>query len=361
MAHGRTMQGLFNTQDDKLHRSLKRPISSIYSMTNLVSFEPYVDTTMGVFFDRLEQEQFRKAAYGSDATSDLGAWLLYFAFDVMGEITFSKRFGFLDTVSDVDGIIGDIYRFFSYTHAVGQMPMLDRLWAKNPLVNWFRSAKTSAVVAFAQAHAKERNAAASPDKADEYNSRDFMSRFIDTRLKDSSIPEGFLTAWATSNVQAGSDTTAILLRAIVHFLLTNPASLAKLRAELRLAQQEGRLSASGGHGVVTWKESRELPYLDACVKEASRLHAPVGVTMERVVKTKDGLGVEVCGTHLPEGTIVGMNAWVVHRDRGIFGADADDWNPDRWMGPKDDRRAAMERSLLTVCLPVPIARSFCTS
>lgn len=350
MAHGRVMQGLFNTQDDKLHRALKRPIAGIYSMTNLVSFEPYVDTTMDVFFERLEQEQDQKAAHGLDVTSDLGTWLLYFAFDVMGEITFSKRFGFLDTNTDVDGIIADIYKFFCYTHAVGQMPILDLFWAKNPIVNWFRSAKTSAVVAFAQARAKERKAEESMEKADAYNSRDFMSRFIETRLKDPSIPEGFLTAWATSNVQAGSDTTAISLRAIVHFLLTHPSSLAKLRAELRLAQQEGRLSASGGHGIVTWKESRELPYLDACVKEASRLHAPVGVTMERVVKTKDGAGIEVCGTRLPDGTVVGMNAWVVHRDRSIFGADADEWNPDRWMGPKDERRAAMERSLLTVSL-----------
>lgn len=50
----------------------------------------------------------------------------------MGEIAFSKRFGFLDTASDIDGIISDIYDFFSYGHAVGQMPLIDRLWAAHP-------------------------------------------------------------------------------------------------------------------------------------------------------------------------------------------------------------------------------------
>ncbi|CAK7230708.1 hypothetical protein SBRCBS47491_007678 [Sporothrix bragantina] len=333
LAHGRVVQGLFNTQDEKLHRALKRPIAGIYSMTNLVSFEPYVETTIRVFLERMEAQQAKQK------TVDLGAWLQFFAFDVMGEITFSRRFGFLETANDVDGIIGSIYRFFTYGSAVGQMPLLDRLWAKNPLVNRFLPSKNSSVVAFAVARANEREAVKKSSFGDEdaYNSRDFMSRFLETRQKDPSIPAQFLTAWTTSNVQAGSDTTAILLRAIVHFLLTHPASLAKLRQEL------ASFSFSGD--IVTWKESRDLPYLDACIKEAGRLHSPVGLAMERVVSTPQG--VDVCGTHLPQSTVVGLNPWVIHRDKRIFGADADEWNPDRWLRPKDEQRAAMERSLLT--------------
>ncbi|KAL1888261.1 hypothetical protein Sste5346_009653 [Sporothrix stenoceras] len=334
LAHGRVVQGLFNTQDEALHRALKRPIAGIYSMTNLVSFEPYVDTTIAALLRQLEAR--------AGQTVDLGAWLQFFAFDVMGEITFSRRFGFLDTGADVDSMIHDIYKFFTYGSAVGQMPLLDRLWAKNPLVNRFLPAKNSSVVAFAQARAAEREAVTEKDD-DSYNSRDFMSRFLETRRKDPSIPAQFLTAWTTSNVQAGSDTTAILLRAIVHFLLTNPDSLTKLRVELSLARREGRLGVT--NGIVSWKESRDLPYLDACIKEAGRLHSPVGLAMERVVTSKAGL--EVCGAHLPQGTVVGLNPWVVHRDPRIFGEDADEWNPDRWLRPKDETRAAMERSLLT--------------
>ncbi len=369
MSQGRIVQGLFNTQDEKLHRAMKRPIAGIYSMSNLVSFEPYVDTTINYFLGRLEAEQCSRQHYAraADRSSDLGTWMQYFAFDVMGEITFSRRLGFLDTASDMGGIMADIYRFFRYTCFVGQMPLLDRLWAKNPLVYWLLPSKNSPVVSFALARAQERRAAR--DKAEyaehaehaehaereSYNARDFLSRFGEALAKDASIPAWFLTAWTTSNILAGSDTTAILLRAIVHFLLTHPASLAKLRAELRQAQRDGRLSASAsGGGVVTWKESRELPYLDACVKEAGRLHPPVGLALERVVVAAGGLDIR--GTHLPLGTVVGINAWVAHRDRSIFGADADEWNPDRWLGPKDERVAAMERSLLTVC-PLAMAWS----
>ena len=46
----------------------------------------------------------------------------------------------------------------------------------------------------------------------------------------------------------------------------------------------------------------------------------------------------MCGKFLPEGTVVGCNAWTVHRDKNIYGADADDFRPERWMaseGSKD--------------------------
>lgn len=109
MQKGHIIQGLVNTQDDKLHRAMKKPIAGIYSMTNLVSFEPYVDSTINYFFKRLEEVHDI-----SRESCDLALWLQWFAFDVMGEITFSKRLGFLEKAHDVDGIISNIARTFQY-------------------------------------------------------------------------------------------------------------------------------------------------------------------------------------------------------------------------------------------------------
>jgi len=167
-----------------------------------------------------------------------------------------------------------------------------------------------------------------------------MSRFLLAREKSiATIPEEFITAWCTSNMQAGSDTTAIFLRAIMYFLLKNPECHAKLVEELAGARREGRLSE-----IVTWKEARELVYLDAVVKEAGRLHPAVGLALERVVPTQ---GVELCGEKIPGGTVVGINAWVAHRDKTMFGEDADEFRPERWLVDKEER-VAMERCLLTV-------------
>lgn len=46
--------------------------------------------------------------------------------------------------------------------------------------------------------------------------------------------------------------------------------------------------------------------------------------------------------------MVGINAWVVHRDHTVFGADAESWRPERWLCERAERKR-MEDTLLTVC------------
>ena len=145
--------------------------------------------------------------------------------------------------------------------------------------------------------------------------------------------------WIATNIGAASDTTAIILRAVFYYLIKHPQTLSKLRSELDTAAGAGKLSPTN-----TWKECQELPYLDACVKEAERMHPAVGLPLERVVPEQ---GATICGRYFPGGTIVGMNAFVVHQDKEVFGEDANSWRPERWLGSKADR-LLMEASLLTV-------------
>ena len=75
-------------------------------MSNLISFEPYVDTTIFYFFN-----QIYKLFVQTGDICDLGTWLQMFAFDVMGELTFSKRLGSLERAEDVDGIMKSIWNY----------------------------------------------------------------------------------------------------------------------------------------------------------------------------------------------------------------------------------------------------------
>ncbi|KAH8785751.1 cytochrome P450 [Diaporthe sp. PMI_573] len=335
MRRGTILPTIFATQDEMLHRMLKRPIAAVYSMSNLVSFEPLVDRTIDVFRQELDRR-----FVVSGTACDLDAWLQYFAFDVVGEITFSKRLGFLEEGRDVEGIMANIWNWFEYVAIVGQMPWFDSLWVKNKLVSRLRPARWSPMVQFANKREEERRALSSPEKSTgQGNDRDFLSRFLAALEKDPSIPPWALRAWTSSNIIAGSDTTAIFLRTMFHQLLTHPESLARLRAELDSAAANSALSET-----TTWKESQTLPYLSACFKEAGRVHPPFGLHLERVVPAG---GLEVCGTSLPVGTIVGMNAWVVHRDPNIFGPDADAWRPERWLEGDEARIKRMDAALMT--------------
>jgi cytochrome P450 len=81
------------------------------------------------------------------------------------------------------------------------------------------------------------------------------------------------------------------------------------------------------------------------MKEAMRCHPGVSFPLERVVPEE---GIDLCGAHLKAGTIVGMNAAVIHRDKTVFGDDADEFRPERWINCPDEQVKLMNRHLMTV-------------
>jgi cytochrome P450 len=83
----------------------------------------------------------------------------------------------------------------------------------------------------------------------------------------------------------------------------------------------------------------------AVTNEALRIHPSTGLILER--RCPKG-GVTLHGQYIPEGTIIGVNCWVVNRDKGIFGQDAHEFQPERWIDsdPKDVTR--MRTNMFTV-------------
>ena len=113
LSKGVRLPSLFSTTDEHYHAALRRSVNGSFSMTALVQYEPFVDDTTEVFLDQTE------ALFASkDATCDFAQWLQFYAFDVIGEITYSKRHGFVDLGADVDGMVQYLGRLFSYAGPV---------------------------------------------------------------------------------------------------------------------------------------------------------------------------------------------------------------------------------------------------
>lgn len=170
---------------------------------------------------------------------------------------------------------------------------------------------------------------------------DMLSRMIAAHQKDpEKVTLAHILGWATSNTYAGSDTTAISLRTLVYYLLKNPKSMARLLYEIDTFE--------GLSNPVSWADARQMPYLGLCVKEALRINPAPAMLLERVVP---GGGRDICGRFFEEGTIVGINPWVVQRDKGVFGDDAEQWRPERWEEANEEGRKRMDKASLAVCFP----------
>ncbi|KAL1641363.1 hypothetical protein SLS58_006062 [Diplodia intermedia] len=382
VAKGRPLYTMFSTTDEAFHAKLRRAVSNAYAMSTIVQYEPLVDSTTAAFLAQLA----RRYA-DNQVVCDFGKWLQYYSFDVIGELTYSKRLGFVDRGEDVDGIIRDLERLLDYVAVIGQMPILDRVFLKNPFRLWKSkhgySHSNTPVVEFAKKRMAESNDDVGEGKDNNNTDKqqqqqqqpkqqDFLSRFRAAHRKDPAFigPERVL-ALTVANMFAGSDTTAISLRAVFYHLLRRPEAMGKLMAELTAAA-EGRSrnkEVLGEEGVgddgdgdgdgddewasLRWSDVRDLPYLGAVVNEALRVHPAAGLPLERVVP---GGGVTLScggggggggggGAFLPAGTIVGCSAWALHREADVFGADVDAFRPERWLEGSVARRAEMRNCL----------------
>ena len=116
------------------------------------------------------------------------------------------------------------------------------------------------------------------------------------------------------------------MRALFYFTLKNPRIWAKLQSEVRAVFQPFEPASHA--------KARALKYLEAVVQETIRYHPAVSMIMERVVP-EDGL-VLPDGSVVPGGQMVGMNPYIVGRNKGVFGEDSEEFNPDRWLQREDE-------------------------
>lgn len=111
------------------------------------------------------------------------------------------------------------------------------------------------------------------------------------------------------------------MRALFYYCLKNPRIWKRLEEEVVI-----NIPADKPAPHVA---ARALPYLEAVCRETLRFHPAVSMTMERIVP-QTGLALPD-GSVVPGGSLIGMNPYIVGRNKDVYGADADEYRPERWL------------------------------
>jgi len=137
---------IFTEVRENVHAQKKRVAAHPYSMNAMQQLTPFIEDTIKLLMSKLDN-----FASNPNQVCDLGAWLHFFAFDVLGEVAFSQKFGFLEAGFDVDNAIKTIDNSQWYNGLVGQVPFLDHFLRRNPLWNYipFLSTKNALITRMA--------------------------------------------------------------------------------------------------------------------------------------------------------------------------------------------------------------------
>ncbi|KAK5999319.1 hypothetical protein QM012_005594 [Aureobasidium pullulans] len=284
-------------------------------MESILKLEPAIEYLMRQWLHQLDQfaEQ--------STTFDLGYWLQLFAFDAVGAFSFSRPFGFVEQGDDqgmfakIENASGSAMwvmhaKWVYQLHQRIVKPLLGNLLALNHRNGFFFN--------FAQDQVRDR-------KENGGSNEDIVGQLFRIQETKPEVSDLTISFMMTSNVFAGADTTSTAMRAVVVMLLKHERVRNRFLAELRERQVSGSISDP-----VKMHQTEDWPYFQAILYESLRIHPPAAFNLDRTVPQS---GCTIQGRFVPGGTVVGTNAWVLHRSVAIWGEDAEAFRPERWLEP----------------------------
>lgn len=166
-----------------------------------------------------------------------------------------------------------------------------------------------------------------------------------------------------ASIVASSTATAMGIKSALFHIYTNWRVLDNMRRELKAKEREGSLS-----DIITLQEAERLPYLQAVLKEALRMHTVSGlpphvIETDEIIKGHEiprgvssllSFGAGSCSSIGSEDVLIQVQSKIsissaaIYRNKSIFGDDSSTFRPERWLAVTPERLEGMNLYLRQV-------------
>jgi len=145
---------------------------------------------------------------------------------------------------------------------------------------------------------------------------------ISVALESGGFSEDDLVDNMMTFLAAGHETTATAFTWAIYLLCKHPDVQKRLRDEIQ--SHIPSLSSDA----VTHEVLDNMPYLHAFCQEVLRVYSPVPLTLRDAA-----CDTTILGQFVPKGTKIVLAPWAINLNTQLWGADAAEFKPDRWMAP----------------------------
>ncbi|PSR79569.1 hypothetical protein PHLCEN_2v6980 [Hermanssonia centrifuga] len=287
------------------------------------------------------------------------SWASRATFDVMGSAGFDYEF---NAIQNEDNELLKAYtEMFEVaisrqsggwrTTLALYIPLWDKLFPDNTSRFVAKCQKVIQRVAGKLIQEKKRKMADAEEKGETYQGKDLLSLLLKSNSSVDLPPEQRISDedilhMINTFMFAGTDTTSLAMTWTLYLLAKFPVVQDRLRTELRSVLPSTSLESLTQDEIQSlYATIADLPYLDNVIRETLRLIPPVHssirvATKDDVVpasspfkrKSADGTMVEedVKQILVPKGTFIHVPIEGFNHDKGLWGEDAWNFNPDRW-------------------------------
>nr|POE87145.1 trichodiene oxygenase [Quercus suber] len=315
-----TPYSMVSTPDHDLHRQRRSVVNAFFSVASIRRLEPIMKNSLSKMFKHIDN------ASENGNIVQMHRLFKACASDVITQYAFGDSLNFLDQ-SDCGKPYFDATDWFFYlTHVFGLFPGLVAQAQTCPA--WIIR-----IIAPFLSALRDRQDWWIDKVRDIRNSkdRDRVKKSIFDGILNSSVPESEksdkrLASEAQLIVFAGEGTTAHSLTCCLFHLLDRPSEVDKLKAELAKAISDP--------DNISIAQVDNLPYLDAIILEAVRLHPGV---MARQVRISPEVPIVYLNPKtnkryvVPPDTVTSMSPLDIHMHPDAFGDDAYEFRPQRWI------------------------------
>lgn len=170
------------------------------------------------------------------------------------------------------------------------------------------------------------------------NHDDMLGSFIRQGMSGNELRSEILDA-----IVIGSFGPCHVICAALLLVTTNPYVYSKLCREIDNAVRDGKAPPTD-KGIITFAQTRQLPYLQATIRETLRFMPPIiGLFPRDVPPGGDVVTINNKPIFLPGGTCIGRSVYSMVRSKEIYGDDANTFRPERWFESDSAKLANMVR------------------
>ncbi|KAI9066918.1 cytochrome P450 [Trametes sanguinea] len=330
------------------HARIRKIMNPAFTASQLRSFLPFFRNSAHKLGQKWKE--LLQASPDGSQTINVLSWLARCTLDVIGEVGFDVQCGALDDALNpvmhaYKNMFADAIPFPSrltilFRHFWRYIPMPILKFVKYvPTKDHIRFRRTLNVINdFARELIEQKTEAVLAGKNE--NKKDIMSILVKANASEnpkSRLSDEEMISQMATFLLAGHETTANSMTWMLYELARHPDYQAKMRDEVQAVR--ARVTERGDSDF-SISDLDSMTYVQAAMKEVMRLH-PIVYGLIREASRDDviPLGTPVTTTTgevvdeipIPKGTSCFISVWGYNRLPQIWGPDADEFKPERWI------------------------------
>ncbi|KAJ3881037.1 cytochrome P450 [Lentinula edodes] len=334
-------RGILNAEG-VIHNRHRKALNPAFSAKQLRQFLGLFQRSTRRLVENWQQELGNSASEGS--VINVTKWLPKITLDVIGQSAFNYDFGSLDGKETELGTIFENLFVESRLYP-REMQLLYRALRRNVpafVANFllqFPSKEEKRFLGFLNASKRVarplfKKASAEKMTRDQFEGKDVLSVLVHANQEED--PKKRLD----EDEEAGHETTASTMTWILYALTKNPKDQEKIYREIQEIRERN------GDNEPSPQDLDSMPFFNAVIKESLRLY-PIVPIITREAQSDDAIPLEfpittVSGDQISQipvnkGQRVALCLGMYNRLPQVWGHDADQWNPGRFMNPTKKR------------------------